>query len=299
MGQALKIIIVVLSLSPLLAKSAEIIHKERSLYSNLIVKRISKNICLQFSIRRDTKNQSCINPRLPKKLIFTYVKMSMSSLLLIPNPKKILIVGLGGGTIPMAYHQLFPTAQVHSVEIDPAIKKVAKKYFGLVENSQVKIFTQDGRVFTKRAKLNGLRYDLIILDAFNGDYIPEHLMTQEYLLENKEILSAKGLLVANTFSTSDLYDHESVTYASVFKHVINFKRPETNNRVMFAASSIPSAKEIMARAEKFQPILREYDVPILDYAKDILYSLQATPDWDEKARVLTDQYSPANLLMSR
>ena len=41
-------------------------------------------------------------------------------------------------------------------------------------------------------------------------------MTQEYLQENKAILSKKGLLASNTFTTSALYDHESTTYASVF-----------------------------------------------------------------------------------
>ena len=78
----------------------------------------------------------------------------------------------------MAFHRLFPTAVIHAIEIDTAVTKVAKKYFDFTENDQIKV-DQDGRVFTKRALANSFKYDLIILDAFNGDYIPEHLMTQD------------------------------------------------------------------------------------------------------------------------
>ena len=257
------------------------------------------NTCLQFTIKRDTKNQSCFNPKTPKKLVFTYAKMAMASVLFAPDPKNILIIGLGGGTLPMAFHRLFAGASIHAIEIDTAVIKVAKKYFDLVENQNIKVFAQDGRVFTKRAKKNSLKYDLVILDAFNGDYIPEHLMTREYLQENQKILTENGLVASNTFSTSALYDHESATYASVFQYMVNFKRDETNNRILFALSKKPDPSTIMKRAEDFQARMTTFDVPIIDYAKSISDALGAPPDWNESARILTDQYSPANLLRSK
>ena len=199
----------------------------------------------------------------------------------------------------MAFHRLFPTAMIHAIEIDTAVTKVAKKYFDFTENDQIKVFDQDGRVFTKRALANSFKYDLIILDAFNGDYIPEHLMTQEYLQENKAILSEKGLLASNTFTTSALYDHESTTYASVFDPLLNFKRPETNNRILLAPNEPIDRAQIVSRAIKYGPHMAKFNVPIADYAQDILEALDGQPDWNTDARVLTDQYSPANLLNSR
>ena len=55
-------------------------------------------------------------------------------------------------------------------------------------------------------------HDLILLDAFTADYIPEHLMTAEYLAETRALLTEDGVIAANTFGISDLYDHESTTY---------------------------------------------------------------------------------------
>ena len=281
------------------ALNGDIIHKERSLYSNVIVQKIGANTCLQFTVRRDTKNQSCFNPSAPKRLVFAYAKMTLASILLMPEPKYILVVGLGGGTLPMAFNRLFPNATIHAIEIDTAVTKVAKKYFDFTEGNQIKVFDQDGRVFTKRAMANSFKYDLIILDAFNGDYIPEHLMTQEYLQENKAILSEKGLLASNTFTTSALYDHESTTYASVFDPLINFKRPETNNRILLAPNESIDRAQIISRAKMYEARMVEFNVPIVDYAENILDALNRQPDWDTGARVLTDQYSPANLLNSR
>ena len=53
----------------------------------------------------------------------------MASVLFVPEPKTILVIGLGGGTLPMAFHRLFNQTTIHAVEIDTAVVKVAKKYF--------------------------------------------------------------------------------------------------------------------------------------------------------------------------
>ena len=117
-------------------------------------------------------------------------------------------------------------------------RETATNYFGYRTDAQNLIFTEDARVFGKRAKIKGQRYDLIILDAFNGDYIPEHLMTVEYLQEMRDLLTPDGTLVANTFSSSNLYHHESNSYRQVFGDFINYRRQDTGNRVIL----IPQAQ---------------------------------------------------------
>ncbi len=88
------------------------------------------------------------------------------------------------------------------------------------------------------------RYDLIMLDAFDHEYIPEHLLTQEFLQEVKSLLAPGGVLAANTFSSSGLYEHESVTYAKVFEKFFNLKR---ENRVIVARlGALPDAQQLRA-----------------------------------------------------
>src|SRR5690606_33404098 len=156
--------------------------------------------------RRQGQNQSCQVLRKPQELVFPYAKMVLSSLLVQDDPQRILIVGLGGGTLPEVYHALFPQAEILSSEIDEAVVRVAREYCDFEENDRVKVDVSDARVYIKRAGLRYEKFDLVILDAFNGEYIPEHLMTIEFLEEVRALLPEDGMVVANTFSTSRLFD---------------------------------------------------------------------------------------------
>jgi len=186
-GKLLKPIWVLISFSalvvPATAVGKTIIHEERSLYTSILVQQSRGLLCLNFTLKRADSSQSCMDVKNPKRMVFSYTRMVMAGLLFNPNPKNIMIVGLGGGTLPMALNELFPQAKIQTVEIDGAVVDVAKRFFNFQESANNKIVQQDARVFAKRANLKKEKFDFIILDAFNGDYIPEHLMTREFLTE--------------------------------------------------------------------------------------------------------------------
>jgi spermidine synthase len=157
----------------------------------------------------------------------------------------------------------------------------------------MKVVLQDARVFTKRANLRDERYDLIMLDAFNGDYIPEHLMTAEYLEETQALLAPGGVVASNTFAISRLYDHESATYRQVFGEFFNLRSRSSSNRIILAKREpLPDPKSLSATARSFNAALRPYQVNLNQYVNQLSTKI----DWDQEARILTDQYAPANLL---
>lgn len=275
---------------------AKVIHSERSLYRNIIVDEKGNQRCLKFNTKSSKTNQSCIFKDDPQKLVFNYTKLVFSSLLMIDNPKSVLIIGLGGGTLSNTIHQLYPNAKIDNVEIDPAVINVAREYFGFFENEKIKTTAQDGRIFVKRSSIKKQKYDWIILDAFNGDYIPEHLLTKEFFEETKSILSDNGIISANTFSISKLYNHESATYYDVFGDFINVSNKKNSNRIILAGyQEQPTTEIIEARVKKLIPLLKPFDVDIKKISKNMVPTKKVM-DWPKNTRVLTDQYSPANLL---
>ena len=276
------------------ALADRVIHREKSLYRNIVVTERSDRRCLAFSVKRQKRNQTCMNPEKPNQVVFPYVRMSFAGLLANPEPRHAPMVGLGGGTISNVLTELYPNLAIDLVEIDEAVVRVARDYFDFRESANTNVFIQDGRVFTRRARIQGKKYDLIILDAYTGDYIPEHLMTQEFLQDVHDLLTPDGIVVANTFAISKLYDHESQTYASVFGDFINFKMRGTGNRVVIAAKgSLPANSELRDNASRLGPrLLKPYDVDLVRY----LSYLDREADWDTRKAALTDQYSPANLL---
>ncbi|MFZ5843615.1 MAG: spermidine synthase [Pseudomonadota bacterium] len=290
----MKTLLTVVTAALLLASTnadAKIIHEERSLYRNILISEQNGERCMRFVVHdRATHNQSCFYLANPRKLVFDYAKMVMASLLVKPEPNEILIVGLGGGTLPAIFHELLPNATITSAEIDPAVVKAAKRFFHYQESAQVQTVVMDARVYLKRALRDGKKWDLIILDAFNGDYIPEHLMTKEFLQEVRSALNPGGLVVANTFATSRLYHHESVTYEAVFPHVKMLASPR-GNRVLLAAPDAFSLPGPDLASQEWQARLAPYGIDV----KQIL-ALEKAANWDKSAKVLTDQFAPANLL---
>ena len=273
--------------------TGEVIHREKSLYQNIEIQQKGDDRCLVFAVRRDDRRQSCFDTENPDRVVFSYVRMTFGGLLLQPNPSSILIVGLGGGTLPTALNALYPTAQIDVVEIDAAVVRVAEGFFNFKANDQLNVAVQDARVFIKRAARLGSKYDLVILDAFTGEYIPEHLMTREFLAETRALLSEGGVVVANTFSSSQLYDYESQTYKAVFNEFFNFKLPSSGNRIIIARdAALPPRGELTGVARSLAPSVGKFGVPLLEYPS----RLSTRVDWDMSRRALTDQYSPSNLL---
>lgn len=291
-GLCALVLLVFTATNSALADNARVIHKERSLYSTVLVTRDGSLTCLAFSVKRDQRRQTCRDERNPDRLVFSYTRMMLSSLLFNPDPKRILVLGLGGGSLPGVLSELYPDSKIDAVELDPAVVQVAREYFGYKPHPGTRVAIADARLFVKRQRGKAL-YDLVLLDAFDGEYIPEHLMTREFLDEVKSVMAPNGILAANTFTESELYQSESATYAAVFGSFYNFQRPETGNRVVLAsAQPLPAIAEVAERVQALDARLARYGVSLADY----VHHIDGDRDWRPDARVLTDQYSPANLL---
>jgi spermidine synthase len=270
-----------------------VVHEERSLYRNIYVAEQDGERCLYFRLRGNPGKQSCIDLDEPDRLVSEYSRLMMAGLYVQPQPRRILMIGLGGGVVPRVLQKLLPDAEIDVVEIDPAVVRVAGSHFGFEAGPRMHVHEADGRVFVKRQLAAGVKYDLVMLDAYEDEYIPEHLLTVEFLREVAGLLSPEGAVVANTWSSSGLYDHESVTYEAAFGRFLNFK---SLNRIVVAgpAAAQPRAR-IEANAARWEQPLAPFGVR----GPDLLSRLRADRDWDARADVLTDQYSPSNILNSR
>lgn len=281
-------LIVILLLLTIPVHAREVVHTERSLYRNIAVVDYGSVRCLNFTRKRGASRQSCIDLNDPHRLVLQYLPMIFVGLTVQPAPRRVLVIGLGGGTIVQLFSTLFPGIEIDAVEIDPAVVRVAQNYFDFEAAPGTQVHVRDGRVFVRRALRAGERYDFIVLDAFNGDYIPEHLMTLEFLQECRDLLSENGVVVANTFSSSRLYDSESVTYAAAFGSFLNLRR-RLGNRVIIASRQPARPETIIDTAVTEK--LRRFGVDI-----PRLLTLDRGVDWRRQARVLSDDYAPANLL---
>ncbi|MEJ6515861.1 MAG: fused MFS/spermidine synthase [Pseudomonadales bacterium] len=273
-----------------------VVHKEKSLYQNIVVTEKAGKRCLVFSVKRQQKNQTCIDINDPTRIVFPYVRMIFAGLLVNPEPSRGLMIGMGGGTISSVLTSIYPDLTLDLVEVDQAVVKVAADYFGFKKTHQIHVHVTDGRVFARRALRRKEQYDLIILDAFTGEYIPEHLMTVEFLENIKGLLTPGGVVIANTFSGSSLYHYESATYSAVFGPFFSLKMRGTGNRVIVASTAkLPTRETLTDNALALRPRFEHYKIDLQKYVPN----MNKEPDWKTDKRLLTDQYAPANLLRGR
>jgi spermidine synthase len=270
----------------------ELLHQERSLYRNIFVTQDGDERCMTFRYPRGLGRQSCKLLNEPRKLVFQYTRMQLSALFLNPNPKHILIIGEGGGTIPAALQEMCPDAQIDVVELDAAVDSVARAFFGFTAGPRMRVHISDGRIFVKRMAGKKPNYDLVLLDAFEADYIPEHMLTREFLQEVKANMAPNGIIVANTFSGSALYDHESVTYRDVFGPYFNLK---TANRIILGRRDGIKSDDLVLAQKNAAELEAEFTARGIS-SLSLVARLDPDIDWNPDARILTDQYSPSNLL---
>ncbi len=107
-----------------------------------------------------------------------------------PKGRTCLVIGLGAGVVPLWYEQQGVTVDV--VDIDPAVPEIAREYFGFRVSGDVII--SDARYFLGRTHKI---YDYIILDVFNGDTTPGHVLSLEAIRMLGSRLAPKGVLAIN------------------------------------------------------------------------------------------------------
>jgi spermidine synthase len=240
---------IVLTVVTAIAQAETRVHIERSALQTIVVVDSETRRCLRFGEADEALNQSCVSFAAPARLEFNYSRAMVAvTLLWRPEPRRILVIGIGGGSIPMALADLLPGAQIDAVDIDPAVISVAERYFGFRPSPRLHAFAEDGREFVRRARLNGQRYDAILLDAFDSDGIPPSLFDRRFLTDVRKLLAPGGVFLANTFAASPSYAAESATAEAVFGPFLNIKlgRDTTGNRLLAAGTDrLPAPATLM------------------------------------------------------
>lgn len=277
----------------------ELVCRKNSLYTGIFVYQKDSIVTLRFGMRDNVAIQSQVDLQNPRQHLLEYSQMSFCGLLYNPDPNSVLVLGQGGGVIPRDIHHYYPNAVIDVAEIDPEIPVIAKQYFGFVPDEKLRVNVEDGRMFIKKLLLKEpeRKYDWVILDAFNGDYIPFHLMTKEFLQEVKSILSENGVVVANVFSSNRLFDAEWKTFLDVFDSCQVYIGNNSGNAMLVSTRKNVkplTQNEAVERAAKLQTA-RKFEFSMTEVA----YLLEPDMQPDATALVLTDDRAPVNWLKTQ
>ncbi len=271
----------------------KLLFEKNSLYQYIaVVEDTAKNERYVRNQKRDYA-QGGIYVNAPEKLLFEFTQMGFVSLAFLDRePQNVLFVGLGAGAMPKYFNRYYPEANTDIAEIDPDMVPVAQKYFYFKENEKMRVTVEDGRIFVKRSRK---KYDWIILDAYQNDYIPFHLTTVEFLKEVRSRLKEDGVVVSNITSPfrNKFFDSMVMTYKKAFPHLYIFRGKKSGNFIFVGAAggAVKEKHEIEKRAMKIQSA-RKLDIDLAEIAS----RLEMSDDYEwSRAEILTDDFAPVNL----
>ena len=188
--------------------------------------------CLHFSKSRGIQSSMILTD--PEKLDLAYSQSMIAALALHPEPKEVLLVGLGGGAIPKFIQKQFPAIRIDIVEIDPDVVTTCQEWFQFKGTPNTRVYVIDGRLYMKRAKA---QYDVILLDAYAADRIPFHMTTLEFVQLVKGRLKPGGVVASNLWEhvVNRFYYAELRTFQQTFPQTYLFKSGDSGNVIVFGA----------------------------------------------------------------
>ena len=201
---------------PVAAQGSDVVYEVRSRYQTITVLDTPSG-CRRLIFDRGISGFGAVqsemdlaNPDVPT---LSYVRHVMVALPIVSQPRRILVIGLGGASIQRFVRKLLPAATIETAELDPAIRDVAAKYFHFQEDARQVVHIGDGRAFIERSPH---KYDLIVIDAFSATSTPYHLTTREFLQAVRDRLADGGVVCANLWETASGFWDVVRTYSVVF-----------------------------------------------------------------------------------
>lgn len=228
--------------------------------------------------------------------IAEYTQMAFAGLLYRPAPKRVCVIGVGGAVIPRALEMCFPGVQIDAIDIDPAVINAARKYFYWQPSKNVRVFAQDGRSFLNWVLMNRQPlYDWVILDAYEEDYVPFHLTTQEFINTVQRVLQPDGIIASNMTIDSDLYGCEARTFKTIFGNANAFAGHRSGNVILIAQNGRTKPLTMSEAGEATKKLRLPAGCEI--DPRFILGCMADGQNWSDKGMVLTDQWAPAENLL--
>jgi len=300
--------LMLLAIAPMV-NAQEVVFEDYSAYHHILVQDEGNARVLYF----DDDPQTTMDLRNEWTGGFEYTDYFHLPVLLNPSMRNVLCVGLGGGTGPKAFLDTYADIKVQTVEIDPKVVEVAKKYFSLPTDPRLKIAVADGRTYMQRTRG---KYGAIIMDAYasgpNGAYLPYHLATKEFFDIAYDRLQDGGSLLYNIIGlpggiNDDIVRGIHATLKQRFQAVYIFEASSTANTV-FVAHKIPAGVERKPWPEgpivehplnaegwkSLVAVFRQQDIPLPTFLERRVTQFSAAHNAEITGQVFTDNKAPVD-----
>jgi spermidine synthase len=146
--------------------------------------------------------QSIMSLDEPDALVSAYTRKMMAFLLFKPNPKKIVMVGLGGGSLAKFCYRNLPRTRISVVEIDARVIALRDEFHVPADDHRFRVVCADGASYMSSSSEP---IDVVVVDAFDTIGVAPTLADTNFYDQAARRLSSNGLLVMNFSGDPERY----------------------------------------------------------------------------------------------
>jgi len=185
--------------------------------------------------------QSAMRIDKPDALELSYTRAMMGFLLFRPPPRRLTLIGLGGGSLAKFVYHHMPETRSTAIELDAGVIEVARIYFGLPDEcSRLRLVVGDGSQYVETAKSEA---DVLLVDAYDGETLAASLATETFYQAARRALAPRGVFAMNLWSNDRLFDRNLRRIEHAFDGAclcLPAERP--GNVVVLAFETLPYAQ---------------------------------------------------------
>lgn len=246
-------------------RKKQVVYRAKTDFNNVTVTQKGNIVTLWSPATvRQTEIDIC-KPFVPR---LEYARNTALSLAFCPGPGKILVLGLGGGSIPMMFQYICKDASIDVVDIDPDMLVIAEGFFNFFTDARLKVFLEDASIFISERSVQR-KYDIIVMDTFIGQKQHRSLTSEKFFLGIRHRLTPGGIFATNVMSESRAhYEKIKSRIASAFKDLWALPCDTSTNTVVFAGRGNISKPEILTNVQMI-PGLIPPEIPITKLAKRV------------------------------
>jgi spermidine synthase len=227
--------------------------------------------------------QSSMRLARPHDLELAYTRSMMAFLLFHSTPSRVLMVGLGGGSLAKFVYYRMPETASEVLEINPQVVAVARRMFEVpAGDGRFTVRVCDGAEFIGR---DGSAYDAILVDGYDGNSQVETLSSRAFYAACRRRLDAGGVLVVNLWGSDRAFDDTLQRIDSTFPAgTVCLPAERPGNVIVFAFRDAPGSPrwdELDARARGLEACYG------LEFGK-FVRSLRKMNRWDEERLYASD-----------
>jgi len=156
-----------------------------------IVHRDGNRVSLQFQIG-EIQSEMLVDD--PVFLALPYTRTMIDFMLCHRDPTHIVMIGLGGGSIPKWCYREIPAADITVVEIDPQVIALRDRFHIPPDDHRFRVIDEDGATYVARAPG---RIEVLLVDGFDIYGQPPQLCSQTFYDDCHRALTPDGVLVVN------------------------------------------------------------------------------------------------------